>query len=135
MKRKVFNQTSVPDQRPTGYFIRINPKNGGFVFSRELGDMLNLKQYGVNFIQDEERPSDWYLEKSSDANAFKVRFKKTNSDNRYQQYILQSSFLAREILKSAGLPIDSTRLMVASEPIEKDLYAIITKSANIKKAA
>jgi len=91
-----------------------------------------LKTSKVNLIQDEAKPENWFIEPATakDDNAFELRFKKESYG---ANGMLQSSFLAREILSSSKLEVTSTKLLVGSE-IEKDAgYPIITKSG--KQAA
>lgn len=141
MKRKIFNRENTPPKttRATGFWLRIHPKSGGITFSKDLAVHLELnKNFGVNFIQVEDRPKDWYIEKSKDEAAFRVRVKATPKKTE-GNFIIQSTVLAREILTSlnAGTATDerlaSTRFLVATEPVEKNLYAIITKSAEVSK--
>jgi hypothetical protein len=127
MKRKVWNKANVPQTKSTGSWIRIHPKSGGITFSNDLATALKLSSNGVNFIQDEERPGDWYIEVSKDKDAFEVRSKKANEHDK--AFIIQSTALARTILSSIGIDMVSTRFMVATEAIERNTYAIITKSA------
>jgi len=131
MKRKTYNKISVPTFRKTGTWIRINPKNGAINFSQEIAAKLDLKNQGVNFIQDEENQQDWYIETSQDENAFTVRIIAGKIT------LVQSTTLARAILKSLELEPVTTRFNVSTEPVEENLYAIITKSAKskIRKAA
>jgi hypothetical protein len=131
MKRKVWNKTSVPQTKSMGSWIRIHPKSGGITFSNGLATALKLTDNGINFIQDEDRPADWYIEVSKDKEAFEVRSKKANAFDK--AFIIQSTALARTILSSIGLDMVSTRFMVATEPIEKNTWAIITKSAMLSK--
>lgn len=126
MKRKVFNSVNTPSVKATGLYLRVSPKSGAFNFSKELADKLKLDSHRINIIQDEEKPADWYIEVTKDQAAFEVR-RKTQTEDPY--YILQSTFLARTILKESKLPEESTRFMVAAEPVERNLYAILTKSA------
>lgn len=126
MKKKVWNTDSVPD-RATGLWLRLNPKSGSITFSRDLANKLDLKKMGINLIQDEDRQQDWYIEKSGDNKAFRVRQKSTATS--YPQFIVQSTILCRAILNSAKLELVSTRFLVADQPVEKDTWAIITKSA------
>lgn len=133
MKRKIWNQTSIPNTRPTGLYISVNPKSGGMSFSKDLTEKLQQMGGGINLIQDEDRPTDWYIEVSKDTEAFQIRVKPETTSG-----IIQSTHLVRELLTTCGLEKKSYRFMVAAEPIEKNLYAILTKSANhrtLKKAS
>jgi hypothetical protein len=100
MKKKIWNKTNVPSIKASGCWMRINPKSGALIFSGDLVELLNLQKHGVEFIQDEERPADWYVQPSKDSEAFTPRFKKANKHDR--TCIVQSTSLARTILKSTG---------------------------------
>lgn len=137
MKRKVWNQISVPQQKTTGLYLRLDAKSGSIVFSFDLVKALQLDKNRVNFIQDEDRPCDWYIELTESTDAFIIRSKdKSKSD---KSSIVQSTVLCRAILTSIGVE-GSARVLVATDPIEKNLYAILTTSAiqlskRIQKAA
>lgn len=129
MKKKVFNQQSIVGTRPTGLFIRMNPRSGAITFSKDLAAKLELtkKDAGIQIIQDEERPSDWYIELSTSPEAFKTRSKFKNISA-----LIQSCYLVRQVLTSCDL--DTTRsykFLVAPDPVD-GMYAIITKSAQTK---
>jgi hypothetical protein len=123
MKRKVFNLENA-QYKKTGEFINVNPKSGGITLSRDLVKLIDIKKNGILFIQDEDRPQDWYIEISKESTAFQVRAKNENN------YIVQSTVIARELLTSCSLDAP-TRFIVSSTPVEKGMYAIITKSAKV----
>ncbi len=125
MKRKVWNRDSVPATRATGLYIRIAPKSGTITLSKDLADLI--KKPAVNFIQDESRPVDWYIEPSTDPSAFVIRNK--SNAKLESGSIVQNSAISREILKSSKLKLESTRFMVSADYTEGGGYAILTKSA------
>jgi hypothetical protein len=127
MKKKIFNLISTPQLRQTGFWISLNPKGGSITFSVELGEKLKLDTTRLNFVQDEERPMDWYLEPTKDPQAFTIKTKK-NNPKLGVNYALQNSSLVRAILDSCKLEKAAHKFMVAEEATE-DLYAVITKSA------
>lgn len=133
MKKKVFNQTTTPrGTRSAGNVFSIYPKSGTMKFSADL--VRNLKidtETKVNIIQDEERPKDWYIELTKESDGLQVKEKKSAS-GKFKEYVIQSIFLSRLILKESELPEKTIRLLVATEPVEKNMHAIITKSANTK---
>lgn len=131
MKYKTFNQISIPTFRKTGFWIRINPKNGYINFSQELSDHLGLKKNKVNFIQNEDDPKEWFLEPTSDKDAFPVHIIQGKIN------VVRSTGMARTILKALELEHTSYRFIVSSAPFERNLFPIITKSAKHpnKKAA
>jgi hypothetical protein len=127
MKKTVFNRSSIPSKgaHNMGCSINVNPK-GQITFSKELTELLKSKT--VQFIQDEEREKDWYIEATNDSNAIEVRAQQNG------QYIIQSSYLAREILRSVEMAMDRpVRFMVATKPIEENTYAILTKKPIVKE--
>lgn len=105
--------------------MSISPKGGKIVLSAELCDKLKLEKFRVNFIQDEDRPQDWYLEPTKDNEG--IQFKSDNA-NAKKLYCAQSTYLVKKILETVGLENTSHRVQV-SETAEDGLYAIITKSA------
>ncbi|MFO0386340.1 MAG: hypothetical protein ACK505_06145 [Flavobacteriales bacterium] len=121
MKLKVFNQANTATTKSTGHFISIQTKNGAICFSKDLSILLDLDNNKIEFIQDEDKPKDWYLRVSQDENAFDVRIKKAGT-------IIQTTTLCRAIVSSLGIDfVGSYRFMVADKPTD-GLYAIITKS-------
>jgi len=125
MKRKVWNKDSVPETRVTGLYIRVAPKSGTITLSKDLAELI--KKPGINFVQDEARPLDWFIEPSAETSAFLIRSK---SNAKMQSgYVVQNSAICREILKSSKLKLESTRFMVAAEFTDGGGYAILTKSA------
>jgi hypothetical protein len=130
MKKKVFNKKNTVGLRG-GALISINP-NGYITLSPELVERLSLnkKDVGVEFIQDEDRPTDWYLNVSRGPDAIKLRMHANGGGK------LQSSFLAREMLRSMKLE-GAHKMQVATEAAEPSTFAIFFKTASpsIRKAA
>lgn len=123
MKRKVYTTANTGHTRKTGNFLTVSRKSGALKFTKELTDELKLKGKKVQFVQDEEKPSEWFIEITNDAHAFPVRISPTGAG------VLQSVVICSELLKSAGLADDSSyRFLISTTPVEKTLYPIITKS-------
>jgi hypothetical protein len=125
MKTRIFNQGNSTSTKSTGHFITIQTKNGAISFSKDLVSLIDIKKNKVQFVQDEDKPKDWYLQVTSSEDGFPLRGKNAGS-------IMQNTVLCREILKSLGvLGQGSWRIMVATTP-EKGFnlptYPIITKS-------
>jgi hypothetical protein len=132
MKKKILNLKTVPPlTRTEGLTVSISCKSGVIAFSKPLGERLKLQEYRINFIQDEDRPMDWYLQVTKDPEGFQVRFR-PNGKNTTGQFITQSTGVCRQLFDSCRLPYASQRFLVAPEPVEGDLFAIITKSAKDK---
>lgn len=88
MKKKVFNESTTPIRtavNKSGFFITCSP-SGIIRISKELYDKLNSLGPRLNFVQDEDRPGDWYLQPSTHPEAFTL---KTNKAGDYNQYVLQ----------------------------------------------
>lgn len=125
MKKKILNQSTAREYSKGGLYISISGTAGVIGVSKDLGDKLKLAKLGVNFVQDEDHPIDWYLQASNDINAFRVR----SDDKAPYYYTVQSSHVCRQILDSCSLEKKTHRFIVSGEPVEGDLYPIITKSA------
>jgi hypothetical protein len=125
MKTRIFNQANSTSKKSTGHFITIQTINGAISFSKDLVALIDTKKNKVQFVQDEDKPKDWYLQVTTSEDGFSVRGKNAGS-------ILQNTVLCREILKSLGVAFEgSWRIMVSTTPGELfslPTYPIITKS-------
>ncbi len=131
MKKKVFNRTNILSKRGGTHPI-IDPilvirKSGHIVFSAALVKALSLDKNTIEFVQDDDRPKDWYIEISSGVDSIRLRPTKS------QSFYFQSAWLVKMILESMSLPAATYRILVVTEPVEKNLYAILTKSATAPK--
>jgi len=123
MKKKVFNQTTIPVIRSSGYWISISPRSGTITFSGDLVRGIGADEKRLEFVQDEDRPRDWYLDVSNSKDALELR----EADGRY---IYQSTFLAHQILSSLKADTSfSWRIPVASEATEENVFALLTAGA------
>lgn len=122
MKKKVLNQANAIrgslSSPKGGLYISVTGNAGLIGISKQLGDKLDLLNHGINFIQDEDRPIDWYLQPSKDDNAFKVRSKERDHKSAYH-YVIQSKKVCSEIFLSCGLERKTHRFIVSPEPIER----------------
>jgi hypothetical protein len=120
MKKKIFNLENLPRYaNGSGCSINFNVK-GHISFSKELIELLKVKT--INFVQDEERPKDWYIEVTKAKGAIEIR------DMQNGQFIIQSASFVKTLFESLEYrKIKSARFTVASEAYEKDTYAILTK--------
>jgi hypothetical protein len=130
MKKKIWSRANIPNTRPTGLWIHFSPKNGAITFSKDLTEKHQIGKNGVLFIQDEDRPIDWYLEITrNNPDAFFPRRKKTGKG-----CLIQSALLCREIMSSSGLTMESQRVLVSAQEVEPNVYSVITKSGQPKKS-
>ena len=74
----------------------------------------------VSFYQDADRPTDWYVKKTT--HGAKVRADHNNNGSMLCKY----SEVSRKVLTL--LKRDSARVLLANQPAENDMYAILTKS-------
>lgn len=131
MKKKIFNSINVVGRggnNSAGCWVRVHNK-GCITFSKAAVEGIGLQDTGFVIVQDEDRPQDWYIEKSNEPVAFKLRTKEANKWDK--TYLFQSSSMAREILSSLGIE-KSARFMMSIVPNDDGCYAIITKSAKSK---
>ena len=75
----------------------------------------------INFYQDEDNPSDWYLIPEKDG----LRMRASAGDG--SSLLCNSAGTAKNLLKSVGMTRTAS-MLVATEPIEGGYYAIITSS-------
>lgn len=130
MKLKHFNTQNTRAIRRRKPTIRFT-KAGLIALSSTLSMNIGLKENDyVEFLQDEEKPKDWYIVKGSAKTGFQLRKYKTNGG----QLITNSANLSEKFLESIGKKnITSIACLVATQPTEVEgmkLYAIITSSAN-----
>lgn len=127
IKRKVWNTSTIPSSRETGFWISLLPKSGKIVLCQELVSKLKLSHgLRVNFIQDEDRPADWYIEPTKNKEG--ILFKVDLANKKRNLYCAQKKALVLTILESLSLDQQSYRIRVSREE-EEGLLPIITKSA------
>jgi len=132
MKLKRFNTTNIRSIRIGKPTVRFN-KQGQISFSIAIITAMGLKSGDkIEFIQDEEKPKDWYVVKCKNDNGFTLRdFKGSNG------LVTNSSSLVKTFIKSLEPQFDSSVTSVGclmalqSTKVEnEELFAIITKSAS-----
>lgn len=97
-------------------------KSGQIKFSKIASNEIPLKGRYIQFCHDKKRPSDWYIYITDDpAEGFHSRVYK-------ECVIINQSVICYKLIKQFAEPgAKSIGFPVSIEPIEKDLYAIITK--------
>jgi hypothetical protein len=123
MKRKVFNVKSLKLAGLPGNWVSVD-KKGTMLFSRDFTTLVKGKK--VNIIQDEDKPKDWYIEITPDAEGIPVNFVE-----KLERCSIQSSTISREILGSLDLPEQRYRFVIGAKPEAGQMYALITKSATL----
>lgn len=129
MKRKVFGASVLGTRHQRSGNYCLIKKNGMILFSRDLS--AAVKGQHITFVQDEDRPKDWYLEvsKKKDVDGIPVR-----EFAKLERCGIQSSLIAKELLQSLSLEENgSYELTVSSDPSTEEggakSFAILTGTA------
>lgn len=130
MKLKRFNPGNTRTIRKGRPIIRF-AKKGQISLSATLVHKIGLSEKdSIEFIQDEERPKDWYLIKAKSGNGFSLRKYKSTFDS----LLTNSSGMVDKFLESIDKKgVASVGCLVSTKPTEVEglkLYAIITSSAS-----
>lgn len=108
-------------------FVTIN-KNHQFHFSQYAAEVLELKQHNlVDFLQDEDQPSDWYMYVNNDGQ-FRLRKDK-------ERLSFQNTLLSQKIKKSLGVETHKSVSIRIGKPFEHEgmkLIALLTSSFKSK---
>jgi hypothetical protein len=127
MKLKEFNtETCVTTRAHTGVpCIGVNVKAGLFRLNPEAQQLVNLKDGDqVVFLQDEEDPANWYLEKVKEK-GFVLRMKETSGKG----LVFNNRAVAKEIAESVSFTGHSGKCLIAGEATEfkkRQLWGVIT---------
>lgn len=126
MKRKVYNKETLSGiERSTGFWLHVSVKSGKIRLSADL--MKKMSGGALQFVQNEDKPNEWFIEPSKDQYAIKpVVF---DCKKKGKAGTIYSTQLAKEILKSCKLDFVATKFLVGCEIEEGSGYPIITKSA------
>jgi hypothetical protein len=126
MKLKTFNLRNCGGRAKTkGARITVS-KNGYIAFNRLAQETIGLDansktEGGILIMQDEERPTDWYVCCSESPNAIRLHV----SSNKSGWGRFMSKSLSNMILSS--LELDQTiTFPLAKEPVGGNIYAILT---------
>lgn len=125
MKLKTYNITNTAPQRKAGAYIHMNSKTGlifltvGFVGKCDI-----TAKSLVQFVQNEEDETEWYLE-VVDKNGFAL---KRGNEKKTKGLHLCNSSIVRSIFKSVGFEGNSGRLPLGELVIlgKRNLFTLIT---------
>lgn len=123
---KVFNSSILGARHQRSGYYCVIKKSGLIMFSRDMNELLKGKR--VNFLQDEIRPKDWYVEVTKDASGIPVRF-----IDKVDRHAIQSSVIAREILDACAIEAGGADFAISSTPDTTDngkSYAILTSTGS-----
>ncbi len=129
MNRIEWNAETAVQPKPREHYIKVQPKNGLIILSNDLTADLGIAKHRLVFVQDKDRPSDWYLElyPATAAKAFTLRMRESPK-RKALSAVIQNVAVARAIITSLNLE-GGQRFMVSPQAEKGGLYPIITKSA------
>lgn len=122
MKLKKFNREQCKIRMTGKPQIRVST-TGTFAFNLLAGTKLELKEgQKLNFYQDEDRPKDWYFEKTTEQDGLVIR--------KYKEgFMCAGSEIARKLLKACITDNSKSKAFLVSTEPENGMYAIITSAA------
>jgi len=127
MKLKTFNTANTITRRGVNPRVRVNDKGTFYVNAGALNRMKLKTGDRIQFHQDEERGSDWYLEKTDDQAGFVLRAAASGSS-----LIFSNQDIRNRIVESVNPQLTgSFDLMIGIEPVEGKYWPLIT--ASLKK--
>lgn len=133
MKLKTFNQANLPKADRCSTKLYINSKTGLFHFNRSASEKLGLTSGDtVEFHQDEDEPSDWYISKSK--SGFLIR-NKAKGDDATSGTMFNNSALANLIFSTIDAPALMGSCLIGAEPQKEgnvEYWPIITASIKAK---
>ncbi|HMO32333.1 MAG TPA: hypothetical protein PKE63_02855 [Lacibacter sp.] len=132
MKLKVFNMGTVRNQQRTAKipFVQVNAKAGVFTINRAAAELIGVTDGDqVQFLQDEEDPAAWYIEKVK-TGGFTIRFKESAG------LLFNSTELARIIFESVNCKYKSGRMLLGDRVNSlkgRIMFTLVTASLNAYK--
>lgn len=124
MKLKTFNATNVVMVRSFTPGIGVNSKSGLFTINRAACDEIGLKEGDfIQFLQDEEEPENWFIEKVKDT-GFQLRGK----GDEKSALSFNNTTMVRKIFDSVAYVKEAGRLLLG-EPVKfekRTLRTLIT---------
>jgi hypothetical protein len=128
MRFKVYNSSNISSGRKGESYIRLNRKSGSISLSKEAWAAIGIKE-GVEVLQDEDHPTDWYIRASEAEDAIKTRLAKNNSTRMFNAVGIVRA--VEESLNHLDLNGKvSIKIPVAKDPTEGNIHSIITKAAH-----
>jgi hypothetical protein len=128
MKLKEFNVENTVSERYTPVQVPalgINVKSGLFRLNKAAAELIGAKVDELVVLhQDEEEPTDWYIEKVKEK-GFKLRFK----DNVGSGLFFNSAPLAKAIADSVEFNGKGGKVLVAGKPTDfqkRKLFGLLT---------
>lgn len=121
MKAKVYSRENCKYKTNGKSAISLS-KSGVISISSQAIEKIGLTAGDkILMVQDEEKPTDWYIQKTEEEHGFVLR-KST------KHLAFNAKSIVIDLLKSLGKELQSTSFILATEPTEEVYYAIITKS-------
>lgn len=114
-------------QRIGENLIRLNKVTGCITISKRACEIIGLQGNDkVEFFQDEKKPTDWFITKTSSGSGFTVR-KLTSGPG----VAFNNTTSCRRIMDSNGVQEKTIAYRIGADPIQEegmDLFALITKN-------
>jgi hypothetical protein len=126
MKIKRLNHLTVTNRCTKAPKLRVN-SYGVIVINAAAAEIIGVKVGdGIELVQDEERPNDWYIIGSKKSESLKLKdYKNSNG------LVHQSGVIAKRFLKEVSRGAISVGLLIGTESITHNgetLWPIITSS-------
>ena len=124
MALKTYNTLNVRRNRqPLAPCIMLYRKQGILMFNATAQELMKIKAGDhVQFHQDEDDPSDWYVQKTKGKEGFKLRL---TSRNNY--LALNSSFMVQTIYDSVGFTGINGKVLIGEKADgHADMWTMVT---------
>nr|WP_321357212.1 hypothetical protein [uncultured Draconibacterium sp.] len=127
MKLKTYSREDCKYRYAGSPVFRVE-KSGVLKLSKQAYEQIDLKAgEKILILQDQERPTDWYIQKTNNEDGFVLR----ESSN---HLAFNAKNIAIEILKSLGVEFKAMSFQMSTNPIDGKYYAILTKSVKGSKS-
>ncbi len=127
MKLKIYNTENSKGTNTGKPTVRINKKSGLFSLSKAASELIGIVAGDkIVFVQDEDSPADWFIQKTTDASGFSLRQKGTNDGGAFNCTKLAHAILgSKSTFNYVGYPVCAAQvieglnyhLIVTSKPL------------------
>lgn len=132
MKIKIYNRDTISPSKKVQVPTVSFSESGAILFNRPAGELLDLENKKYCIVQDEEKPSDWYVmeDEKSGMQARKV-FEYPLHKGVIKGWQFNSTVICKDLYAAVKFVKPTTRVRLAQEPTEAGkmkLFAILTKA-------
>lgn len=108
--------------------------SGAIRLNKPLAEILSLRNgAGIEFHQDEQYPSDWYISVSASPLAFKVKMLRNGAASITSNTLVGIVAASISVNKKADTPPRQFQMGVEKYPKEKGMYALCTMKCKAGK--